>query len=142
MDTENVFGSILRHYELTEEDCAQQISDAHLADISESHCEHWRSLPAQLKIKTIVAKDIDRGAKEENEKRHAFFEKWKQERGCDATYKCLILGLLEIKDRESAESVCKLLKKSLTSRKLGNVKCHEGNPIRNFLLEYYSYCLL
>lgn len=113
----SVYQAILKHYKLTETNCARPVSDGHLADISQSHCEHWRLLPSKLEMKSIVAKDIDREQKHENEKRLAFFEQWRQERGSDATYKCLILALLEIKCREDAESVCKILAKSLSTSK-------------------------
>ena len=106
--------SLMKHYKLPEGNCNQQISDSHLQKISHSHCEKWRSLPTHLKMEEIITKDIDRESKGEDEKRLAFFKRWQQEKGSDATYKQLIYALLEISCRQDAEKVCELLQKSLS----------------------------
>ena len=107
--------SLMEQYQIPEEDCNRQIRDIHLEEISQSHCEKWRSLPSHLKMKTIIKKDIDRESKSEDEKRLAFFERWQQERGSDATYKALINALLKISCRQDAEKVCELLQKFLST---------------------------
>ena len=104
--------SLLKLYELKEEDCNQQISSLHLNEISLNYCQKWRFLPARLNLKDIVADDISRGLGNEEDKRHAFFLKWKQVKGSDATYRRLIGALLEIKCRQDAEAVCRLLQES------------------------------
>ena len=66
-------------------------------------------MPACLNLNSIVAEDIDRSPKSEEEKRHTFFSTWKQVKGSIATYKALIIALLEVDCAEDAESVCKLV---------------------------------
>ena len=107
--------SLMEHYCLLEEDCSKQISDSHLQKISLSCCKKWRFLPACFKMEEIIAEDIDREPKGEDEKRFSFFKQWQQERGSDATYKALISALLEISCRQDAEKVCELLQKSLST---------------------------
>jgi hypothetical protein len=102
--------SVLNDFKISEADSKLQISDYHLQKISRSYCEDWRKLPIFLGIEAIVVKDIDRENKSEYEKRSSFFEIWKKMRGRQATYRSLINGLLEIKSRIDAESVCRLLK--------------------------------
>lgn len=87
----------------------QQVSDGHLEEISRSCCEQWKSLPPYLGLETIVASDIDKSPKEEGEKRHDFFKKWKKVKGFAATYGKLIDALLAIKCRGDAEKVYKIM---------------------------------
>lgn len=105
-----ILNSILENYELTEEDVKKKVTDAHLVKISQSYCEKWWLLPSQLEIEHIVTKDIDRETKSQEEKRLTFLKRWQQEKGSDATYESLISALLNIKCRDDAEGVCKLLK--------------------------------
>ncbi len=111
-DSTETLSSLMEHYQLKEEDCNRQISTLHLDEISLNFSRKWRFLPARLKMEDIVAYDIDRGPGDEEEKRRAFFLKWKWTKGSNATYKALICALLEIKSRQDAESVCKLLQES------------------------------
>lgn len=99
----------MKIFKLTEEDLKQEVSDSHVEKLSE-YC-HWRRLPSHLDMKTTVVEDIDRNRLliDESEKRHNFFKKWKQAKGQTATYKALVIALLEINFRQDAESVCKLL---------------------------------
>ncbi len=101
---------LVNYYGLAEEDCNQQISDKHLKDISQSCCQQWRSLPSHLGLPDLMVKDIERTVADEEERRHTFFQKWKQRKGFDATYMRLIEALLRINCREDAEKVCKLLR--------------------------------
>ena len=101
--------SLLEQYQLEEEDVSKQVTDLHIDKISHSHCKKWKSLPAYLKMERIIASDIDTKPIEEEEKRKNFFFKWQDEKGSKATYKVLIEALLEMKCKEDAESVCKLL---------------------------------
>ena len=103
---------LIKHYRLAEGDCNRPVSDSHLECISDSHCEHWRKLPAHLDLEAIVVKDIDRSQGDEGTKRLDFFRKWKEIKGSGATYKRLITALLKIDCREDAERVCKMLKGS------------------------------
>ena len=61
--------------------------------------------------------DIERSRelKTEEEKRLAFFKRWKKEKGFEASYGALVTALLKIKNREDAEKICALLKNSPTS---------------------------
>ncbi len=97
-------------HELAEEHCNQQISDRHLEDFSRSSCQQWRSLPSRLGLPTILAEDIERSVSNEGERRHIFFQEWKQRKGFEATYKRLIEALIGINRREDAEKVCQLMK--------------------------------
>ena len=116
MMDESEIASVTEHFELTEADIIQQVSDSHIEEISDSFCEKWRSLPPYLEMEAIVAKDIDRDHPgEECEKRCSFLKKWKKMRGLKATYKSLVHALLKAKSREEAEGVCKLLKKSIST---------------------------
>lgn len=108
--------SLLELYQLKEKDCNQQISSLHLNEISLNYCQKWRFLPARLKLKDIVADDISRGPGNEEDKRYTFFLKWKQIKGSEATYKRLISALLEIKCKQDAEGVCRLLQQSISER--------------------------
>ena len=114
-ESEDLLSTILNYYKLMEEDCEKQVSDAHFEDISRSNCEHWRSLPSKLKMEAIVVSDIERELTNEEERRLAFFKRWKKVKGFEATYKALITALLEIKCRQDAENICKVLKKSFSS---------------------------
>lgn len=104
-----VFESLLHIYKLTKEDCAKQVTDVHLEKISHSHCSCWESLAPYLSIGRNIVKAINRKG-DEYEKKIEFFNTWKQEKGSDATYKAIIVALLEIKCRNDAEEVFKLLK--------------------------------
>lgn len=86
-----------------------QISDDHLEKISRSCCEKWKSLPAHLELDTIVASDIDKKQKDEEEKRHDFFKKWKRTKGSAATYGKLISALEKIDCKDDAEKVHKIM---------------------------------
>ena len=102
-------GDLMMLYKLKESDCSKPISRYHLDEISLTLCGGWRSLPTHLGMPEIVIKDLERDFKVENERRNGFFFKWKGMQGSAATYKKLIIALLDIKCREDAEGVCKLL---------------------------------
>lgn len=114
---------LMKHYHLSEEDCAQQISDIHIDEIALSYCGKWRSLPPYLKLERIVADDIDRGPGSERDKRRTFLQTWKDAQGSGATYAVLISALLKIRCRNDAEGVCNLMKKdlSLSTRSRGTL---------------------
>ena len=143
---ESEIASVTEHFELSEVDLNNQVSDCHVEEISTSSCEKWRSLPPYLEMETIVAKDIDRDhpGGNECEKRCSFLKKWKSLRGLKATYRSLISALLKVKCREEAEYVCKLLKKRDSNKHLqsgnstdsGNQKSPEtkGIPLLTWFL--------
>ena len=108
------FCSLREAYELTEQDCTRPIKDADLESISHSHCTYWRKLPTHLGVDKIIINDIDRSQLgSEEAKRSDFFSQWKNSRGSDATYKQLVVALLEINCRQDAEDVLKILKQSI-----------------------------
>ena len=107
------FRSLIEQYELTEQDCTRQIEDVDLDRISDSHCMHWRKLPTHLGMEKIVTNDIDKSQGSEEVKRSDFFSRWKDIRGSDATYKQLVIALLEVNCRQDAEDVLKILKESI-----------------------------
>ena len=106
--------SVTERYELSEADLNQQVSDIHIEEIPDFLCEKWRSLPPYLEMEAMVAKDINRDHSgcDEREKRSSFFNKWKEMKGQEATYKKLIHALIKRNDIQSAESVCKLIARS------------------------------
>ena len=108
------FRSLREAYELTEEDCARTIEDIDLESISHSHCKDWRKLPTHLEMSKIVINDIDKSQGSEEVKRSDFFSRWKDIRGSDATYKQLVIALLEVNCRQDAEDVLKILKESIS----------------------------
>lgn len=105
----SVFSSIITKFGLTEGNCNKEISARLLEDFSRLHGENWRLLTSQLNLKNIIVKDIERDCVREEEKRIEFFKRWKKFAGCGATYKTLILALLEINERSDAESLCQFL---------------------------------
>ena len=105
---------LARLYELTDRELERQVSDSHLEVISRSYCKQWKSLPPHLQLDRIVADDIDKSQKEDRVKRHEFLLQWKDIKGSHATYKQLLAALLKTKCRQDAESVCKMLKESLS----------------------------
>ena len=60
MAESTTLSSLLEKYELSEGMCDYKISDAHLGDISRSHCSRWRELPSRLEMEEMVAKDINK----------------------------------------------------------------------------------
>ena len=109
---------LIAHYELTEEDCKREVSDADIVKIASSVHGKWKSqLPPLLGMETIIVTDIvsAQGYIAEEDRRLAFFKEWKQRKGFDATYKTLISALLEISCRQDAESVCKILKETTSA---------------------------
>ena len=117
--------ALLECYQLGEEVCNQQMTDRHLGEIASSYCRRWRTLRAELGLKSIVEHDIDcSNPGDEEGKRNAFFDKWKLMKGSTATYKVLISALLEIECRDDAEGVCKVLKQSLHKKAEEERSCH------------------
>ena len=115
MSAASQFAELKERYNLQELGLNQQISDKHIQEFSKSHGRKWKLMPANLKLETIIADDIDRAPKPEEEKRHTFFSKWKLIRGSSATYKALITALLENDCGEDAESVCRLVPPTTSS---------------------------
>ena len=106
----------LAHHELTEEDCEREVSDSDIVKIASSIHGKWKTqLPSHLGMDPIVVADIVRapGYIPEEDRRLDFFKKWKQQKGFEATYKTLIIALLEIKCTQDAGKVCKILKEVL-----------------------------
>ena len=113
-----MISNLMAHYELTEEDCNREVSDTDIAKIASSLHGKWKTqLPPLLGMDPITVTDIvgTPGHIPEEDRRLAFFREWKQQKGFDAIYKTLISALLEIKCRQDAESVCKILKETTPS---------------------------
>ena len=101
--------SLMKTYGLTDREWMKPITEKHIIDISRSYCTKWKSLYAFLAMESIIAEDIAKNpAYDEEEKRVAFFKKWRDIKGSDATYKQLISALLQIHCRNDAEGVCKI----------------------------------
>lgn len=121
-----ILSSLIEHFELKEQ-CNEPISSLHLNEIALSYCAKWRFLPPPLGLEYIAAQDIDRGTGNEEDKRLAFFLKWKHAKGPKATYRRLIEALLAIKCRADAEGVCKLLASSKDPQKQQEVVRQTSN---------------
>lgn len=110
--------------EVIKRDWNQRVSDQHIEKFSRSHGKKWRSLPPYLELETIAVDDIDRNPRTltEEEKRHAFFSKWKHVKGSRATYRRLVGALLKIQCREDAENLCEMLKTSVAAQRKAKVR--------------------
>ena len=111
-------GKMIGHYELTEEDCRREVSDADIIEIASSLCGKWKTkLPHLLGMESIIVADIvgAPGYTSEEERRLAFFKEWKQQEGYEATYMSLVSALLKIKCKQDAGSVLRILKKSIST---------------------------
>ena len=94
---------------LSEEQVNQRVSDSHMEEMSRCFCSRWRRLYPHLGLERIDVTDIDVKNTSEEEKRQAFFAKWREKMGYDATYQKLLCALLKIDSREDAEGVCNVL---------------------------------
>ena len=111
VDTESQqFYSLLEHYELTEKESNREMSNRNLNAISNSCCRRWRDLLAHLELPDILIEDLERNYAKEEERRYNFFSKWKEREGSGASYKRLVMALLDINCRDDAEKVLKILK--------------------------------
>ena len=108
------------------------MTDEHLVEFTHCFGEHWRRIPAYLEMKRIVVKDAERTQGEEEDRRLAFFSKWKLQKGTNATYERLVYALLKIGSRSDAEAVCKMLTHPQVS---GSGKT-AMSPLRSFTGKY------
>ena len=110
-------GAFKDHYNLSEDDLNQEISDSHLDQIALKHCACWKLLSPHLDLGNMTINDITRSLTlaTETDKRVEFFRQWKKVKGFEATYKKLVAALLKIDQKHEAGIVCKLLKQSRQS---------------------------
>jgi hypothetical protein len=87
------------------------VTDRHLEEISRLYCRAWKRLPTHLSLETIVADDIDKSLKEEEDKRYDFLKKWKKMKGSTATYRKLHDALKEIECVDDAEKVYEIMRR-------------------------------
>lgn len=125
----DTLSSLRAHYELAEDDWDKKISDSNLDRISLNCCSNWKLLPSQLELESIIVNDIEKSktAITETDKRLEFFRQWKEKKGFGATYKKLVIALLNIDQRQDAECVCKLLKQEFHQQKQRS-SAPEPNP--------------
>ena len=122
------------HYNLSEDDLNQEISDSHLDQIALKHCACWKLLSPHLDLGNMTINDITRSLTlaTETDKRVEFFRQWKKVKGFEATYKKLVAALLKIDQKHEAGIVCKLLKQSRQSDpKKESSKAPDKNPQPN-----------
>ena len=100
---------MMKQYQLQWKDVNEKVTYEHVVEISHSCCKDWERLPPCLEMERIAASDINRSGGSEEDKRRAFFFRWIDEKGSEATYERLIHALLEIKCRNDAEEICKLI---------------------------------
>ena len=106
---------LMRSCGLTEREWKKKIRNIHLQRISQNYCHQWENLIPHLGMKAITEHDIERSSGSPGKKRRRFLFKWEEEKGSEATYEKLISALLEIKCKEDAEGVCRLLQNSSPS---------------------------
>ena len=103
---------------VTLDDCVRQFSlsvellDSAVSgeDIQEvSKFLQWRRVAPYLELNQSEFEEIDSDGKNEQEKRRNTLLKWKGKFAFKATYKKLIMALLESGRADHAEEVCKLL---------------------------------
>ena len=100
-------------YHLQEKDVNKEVTEVHLVLISQSSCEHWDKLHPFLEMERIEASDVNQSRGSPEGKRIAFFSKWKDQKGSEATYKKLICSLLITKSVDDAEKICRLIQPTL-----------------------------
>ena len=101
--------ALLEQYNLGKEECSKKVTDKHLVTISSSYCKKWRFIYPYLDMTSTDVTNAEKGGNDEESKGQRFLERWKEKKGCDATYIKLINALLEVECRNDAESVCELL---------------------------------
>lgn len=99
----------MKCHRILEEQYSKEISDVHMNMIARSCCENWRSLYSYLELEKIVVNDVIREYSHEESRRDAFLKKWREKKGCGATYLKLVYALLKIGCKEDAEGVCKIV---------------------------------
>lgn len=104
--------SLLLKYELAAKDCDVEISNKHLDKISSSCNLPYERLSPYLEMEQVCAQDIKQDENSGLERRLAWLKKWKKIKGSAATYRALILALLEIEYKDDAEKICIWLKTS------------------------------
>lgn len=105
------YKDLLERCDITDEDCSKEVTEKHLDKICSFLCVNWRQLPSYLEMKANVVTTVDCEQVKEAEKKRMFFLEWCQKKGPDATYKALIIALLEKEHVKDAANVCKLLQK-------------------------------
>ena len=106
----------------------QECSVEHLKKIS--HFLDWRRVAPFLGLSEMDIQEIESDKKTDSEKRLQALEKWKRMYAFKATYRKLVEILLEVKDANSAQKVCKLLQP----------QGHEGTPMSvSFLVEFRPF---
>ena len=101
--------TLCEELKLADQGLDKQISEVHFDEIAQTRDINWKFLPSRLGLQDVTAKDIDKDYSNELEKRRELFRKWKQIKGSEATYRSLVRALLDIKQRDNAEYVLKLL---------------------------------
>jgi hypothetical protein len=100
-------------------DCTKQISDKDIDRISNSYPFPYDRVASHL---GVSAQDIKADGKSEADRRTLVLKTWKQQEGSSATYKRLTSALLDIKHKDCAEKIHKMLKPA-TLEQQNSLKC-------------------
>ena len=99
----------LTKFGLSKDDLKQEISDTDIDNICRAYCTKWRNLYAHLGLERTFVVNAERDGYDEADKKAHFFRAWKGEEASDTTFGKLIDALMQIKCKQDAEGVCKLL---------------------------------
>ena len=124
VDTDGDLQDILEFTKLTEEDISKPVAENDLDKIT---TVDFRGLCSHLGMEDIDRHEAECEAQSEAGKRGAFFRKWKNMKGSNATYKKLIIAHLKAKNRNNAEKIAGLLKDTLATADKTRPACFERN---------------
>ena len=87
-----------------------------------------------LNMEQIVVSDIETSSKTPAEKRQAYFQRWRKEKGSGANYRKIIIACLKRSNRNGAEEILKLFKSHSTERNC----CDQGK--NDFIIHNFFSC--
>ena len=119
-------------------------------DLLDQKCSHehfvsislfldWRSVAPHLGLSERDIEDIKAENTKESERRLKVLQTWKKKYGYMATFKSLIVALLEVGNADDAERVCRLLQKSADTGRNEfsglNVFCFFNEAVVAFMIQ-------
>ena len=99
---------LMKIYQVTYEDCKQQVTDIHLYELS-CYPLKWESLIPNLKMDNSVIRKIECNPGDKGRKKAAILQGMELQKGTEATYREIVNTLLEIGYWNESEGICKLL---------------------------------
>ena len=93
-------------FHLTEEDCNKQVTGDHVYQLTRIHGGDWRLLAPYLDISHDIAADVDLNFSSDEQKKYLLLQKWRLQKGRDATYKALMDVYISCELGWEAEQLC------------------------------------